>query len=1167
MKKIFKILVFSFVFFTLLLIGTDIKRNQGIGKNKSREIQKFGIIDPIGEKMHNRKFMRKPLSRGSTKNIYSRSSSSHCLIEVGAWGYGSCDHVSIYGNRAYMGSGRCLIVLDISDKTNPVKLGEIMFHDLVHWISVSGSYVYVANWNSGLRIVDISDIQHIQEVGYFETTDIAYGVFVSGTYAYVAAGSSGLRIIDISTPSSPQEVGFYDTFEFLYGVFVSGGYAYVSDRYSGLTIIDVTNPGSPQEVGFLKAQGGSRGIYVSGNYAYLAGGDNECLRIIDVSNPGSPQEAGSYYFPSRAEEVYVLGNYAYVTNDENGLRIIDISNPNSPNEVGFYDTPGVCLGVYLSGNYAYVADDGGGLRVVYIMTPSSPNEVGSYNMPGKFAYNIYISGNYAYIALGEYGLMILDITNPGSLKEVGTYKIPWTQYGDYVNGVTVSGNYAYVAYAYKGLRVIDVSNPASPNEVGFYDTPGSAIDVYISGNYAYVADSDSGLRIINVSNPYSPQEVGFCDTPGSARDVYVSGNYAYVADWDSGLRVINISNPGSPHEVGFFDTPGTARGVQVSGGYTYVADGDFGLRVIALPEEKGYYDTPGYLAGVFISGNYAYGNDSWDLRVLDISNPGSIEELCSIELVSRSYNVFYSDGYIYIPHYYLGGMTIFKHETTPPAIAVNREQLNFGYEIGGNLPGSQIFSISNSGGGTLNWTVNDNAEWLNCSPTSGTNSGVVTVSIDPTGLSSGTYTGSLSVEDTNASNSPQTVNVSLEVYSSGSTSAPFGSFETPVHGSTIQSSVPVTGWVLDDIGVVSVKIYRAEGKNLVYIGDGLFVEGARPDIEQAFPDYPNNYKAGWGYMMLTNFVPNGGNGTFTFHAIATDIEGHPVTLGIKTVTIDNANAVKPFGAIDTPTQGGIASGSHFRNQGWVLTPMPNSIPTDGSTINVIVDGVNLGHPTYNIYRSDIATLFPGYANSDGALAYFDFDTTTYTNGVHTIAWTATDDAGNADGIGSRYFSIQNSIGAWSMAYYAKYKGDPAWPSNPGGITYISNIPIDDSSPVEIIKGYKKDMEIQQIYPDDNGIITVEIQELEPLEVRLFPVGAGGLAPLLGCTGCQVVGPQLRPLPIGSTLDTDRGVFYWQPGPGFVGQYRWVFIKNTINNKRNRRDIIVKILPKWSNKDI
>ncbi len=345
---------------------------------------------------------------------------------------------------------------------------------------------------------------------------------------------------------------------------------------------------------------------------------------------------------------------------------------------------------------------------------------------------------------------------------------------------------------------------------------------------------------------------------------------------------------------------------------------------------------------------------------------------------------------------------------SPAQISLNRTQLNFGVTTSGPAAGSQTFSINNSGTGTLNWNAADDASWLSCSPLSGTNSGVVMVSVNAAGLAAGEYNGTITVSSANASNSPQNVTVTLVVYGSGASDEPFGVFATPEHGSTVRSSIPVTGWALDDVGVESVKIYRQQGGSRVYIGDAVFVEGARPDVEQAYPGYPMNYRAGWGYMMLTNFLPNGGNGTYTIDAIAADSEGNQVTLGSKTIICDNAHAVKPFGAIDTPAQGGTASGSSFVNWGWVLTPQPNNIPNNGTTINVYVDGVYLGHPTYNIYRKDIADLFPGYANSSGAVGYFYLDTTAFENGVHTIQWTATDNAGNTDGIGSRYFTIQNT---------------------------------------------------------------------------------------------------------------------------------------------------------------
>jgi hypothetical protein len=260
---------------------------------------------------------------------------------------------------------------------------------------------------------------------------------------------------------------------------------------------------------------------------------------------------------------------------------------------------------------------------------------------------------------------------------------------------------------------------------------------------------------------------------------------------------------------------------------------------------------------------------------------------------------------------------------------------------------------------------------------------------------------------------------------------------------------------------------------------------------------PLNYRGGWGYMLLTNFLPrNGaatasGNGTYNLHAIAVNKAGNSFDLGTRTITVDNAHASKPFGTIDTPAQGGTVSGNAFVNFGWALTQGPYNIPVDGSTITVFVDGVALGHPTYNQYRSDIATFFPALANSNGAVGFFYIDTTKLANGVHTIAWSVTDNQGRGDGIGSRYFTVQNT-GAENV---------PA-----------DEEPIDPSTAVQ---------------SGDVGERLIEIDQLGRIELR---VGAA--------KGHLVVNGELGPLPVGSTLK--GGMFYWQPGPCFVGEYPLVF---------------------------
>jgi hypothetical protein len=290
------------------------------------------------------------------------------------------------------------------------------------------------------------------------------------------------------------------------------------------------------------------------------------------------------------------------------------------------------------------------------------------------------------------------------------------------------------------------------------------------------------------------------------------------------------------------------------------------------------------------------------------------------------------------------------------------------------------------------------------------------------------------------------------------------------------------------------------------------VVGARPDVQATYPNAPFNYRAGWGYMLLTNFLPNAsgsgasGNGTYKLHAIITNASGQTLDLGAHAITVDNVHAPKPFGTIDTPAQGGTVSGNSYVNFGWALTQNPYVIPTGGSTITVILDGVAAGHPTYNQYRSDIATLFPGLANSNGAIGFFYLDTTTLANGVHTISWNVFDNAGRGDGIGSQYFTVLNT-------------GTVAAPA-------VIDEPVAASGDdlVTARVGFRQPDALPRA---SDGTYVVDMEELDRVELR---IGAS--------EGHLLVAGERRFLPIGSTLR--GGVFYWQAGPGFLGGYELVF---------------------------
>jgi len=496
-------------------------------------------------------------------------------------------------------------------------------------------------------------------------------------------------------------------------------------------------------------------------------------------------------------------------------------------------------------------------------------------------------------------------------------------------------------------------------------------------------------------------------------------------------------------------------------------------------------------------------------------------------------------------------------QSTNPVISLNRSTLYFAITptLNASAAGVQEIIITNSGSGILEWTVSVNTNWLRLSAFNGIQSDAVEVSIYHAGLSVGTHTGIISFTDSNAANSPQTVTVTLRVYPSGTDAAPFGSFDSPADDSTVTSSIPVTGWALDDLSINKVTIRRDgvadEGEGHIYVGEASLVDGARPDVETAFPNYPMNYQAGWGYMLLTNTLPYGGNGWYKLHAYAEDKTGNTVLLGSKSIYCDNDHAVKPFGAIDTPTQGGSASGSKFKIQGWALTPMPNSIAANGSTLKAYIDGVSIGNLGYNVYRFDIAALFPGYANSNGALAYIFFDSTAYETGLHTLQWTATDSGGNTDGIGSRYFTIRNyGYGSDQQAATAANETRPS--AAIGKWMPVHQLRLKDESSLSYRTGYDTNMPARSLLPDKDGVMSLSLPQLQRLELNL------GHEPGNCYSGFIKIGDNLRPLPVGSTLDALNGKFFWQPGPAGFGTYRLIFITRDISGQLSKQEINITI---------
>jgi uncharacterized protein (TIGR03437 family) len=98
----------------------------------------------------------------------------------------------------------------------------------------------------------------------------------------------------------------------------------------------------------------------------------------------------------------------------------------------------------------------------------------------------------------------------------------------------------------------------------------------------------------------------------------------------------------------------------------------------------------------------------------------------------------------------------------PPTVSVSASTLSFVYLTGGTSPPSQTVTVSgNTGGFTA--TAASTGNWLSVSPTSGNVGSSISVSVNPSGLSAGTQTGTITIAGTGGLTGQVTIAVSLAI--------------------------------------------------------------------------------------------------------------------------------------------------------------------------------------------------------------------------------------------------------------------------------------------------------------------------------------------------------------------------------------------------------------------
>jgi len=432
---------------------------------------------------------------------YAPESQEYLIIEVAVSG----DHVLIAD--PYFG----IRVLDASDfsqirevGSHPHSQGEASYSP----IRVSGDTAYCLRHGDGMNkeliILDLSDPTNPLEIGSHDMPGSwwSYGFDYCDGCACVAGGPHGLRVLDVSDPGSAREVGSYDTHGLTSGLAVSGDHAFISTDFDDgeLVVYDVSDPSSPREVTALSVEGRPFWISTRGSYLHVPGAQvNQVtgVSVLDISDPEKPTQAA--FWPCTGWDGVPLsveryGDYAFVAMAYGGVQIYDVSQIDQPVALGNWTRwdPVTNQGfgvrnVKVSWPYLFVPDESYGLYVLDVSNPTTITEVWSYRTPGS-AWWIDISsdGKYAYLSDFDEGLLVFDISEPSTPVKAGHYKENLEE----ITHLLVSGDTLYVAAGQGiGLHVLNVANPAAPVEVAYHKTPGAnGLHIASANNLIYVVD-------------------------------------------------------------------------------------------------------------------------------------------------------------------------------------------------------------------------------------------------------------------------------------------------------------------------------------------------------------------------------------------------------------------------------------------------------------------------------------------------------------------------------------------------------------------------------------------------------------------------------------------------------------------------------------------------------
>lgn len=490
-------------------------------------------------------------------------------------------------------------------------------------VVLKDNYAFVIEGNTKLVVLDVQNPQQPVRVSSLQLPDVAGPIVVEGDMAYVLVEGydptrkQKLLTIDVSDRSAPVLVGAYESGYGMRALSVISTTAYVALPEVGFESIDVSDPTHPTLIHRQDIMSETHFIQVDGDIAYVSAQD---LLIYNVRTPSSPKLLGTFTYPTNTmiREILVNDGIAYLIDDNFGLYLVNVQIPSNPVLLSSYDLGAHAAGAVVSFPYIYIFASSE-LIILDVSDPTAPVLLDRHQkdyMVNAIGTNQFQERNgIAFIAVDGF-LKIVDMRTPSSLHVLSMYGT-----GD-VALVDVQQDKAYVTSQYylseqtrfdqvERMSIIDIQDRTNPVLVGSYDVTGTIEGLHVVREYAYILTSTGNqgsnrtksIEILDVSNPLSPTVQS--RYVAEITDFYVVDDRMYV------IEINNEANNNTSRLV-IFDVSDPQQQVEL-GSYSGLEDS----------------------RAVSIQGTLAYGTSYDHLTILDVSDPTAIVQLARHNICSH----------------------------------------------------------------------------------------------------------------------------------------------------------------------------------------------------------------------------------------------------------------------------------------------------------------------------------------------------------------------------------------------------------------------------------------------------------------------------------------------------------------------------------------------------